>query len=45
MLIYINKMKSNLLFPWHIISIYITHLRYDLLSKKMQMSHMDLKNI
>ena len=35
-------MKSNL-FYGHIISIYRTHLMYDSFSKKMQMSHMDLK--
>ena len=29
----------------HINSIYITHLMCDLISKKMQMSHMDLKMI
>ena len=35
-------MKSDLLYG-QIISIYRTHLMYDSFSKKMQMSHMDLK--
>ena len=35
-------MKSDL-FYGHVISIYRTHLMYDSFSKKMHMSHMDLK--
>ena len=43
MSVQIKKKKSSLFFHDHIISILTTHLTHDLFSKKMEMSHVEVK--
>ena len=45
MLVYFNKKKLNLFFHGYTISIYMTHLKNEYFSKKIQVSHMDVKKL